>query len=151
MQYNIIRPLQKQDTEAVFAMMQVFYASPAVLTNGSPEIFQRDLEACVSDSPYLEGFVFEAAGDLLGYGMVAPSFSTEYGGICLWVEDLYLKPEFRGQGLGSAFFHFIEKRYPEARIFKLEVEAENTKAARLYRRCGYELLPYQEMKKLRQS
>lgn len=34
-----IRPMQPADKEAVLAMMEAFYASPAVLSNGSAAIF----------------------------------------------------------------------------------------------------------------
>lgn len=145
-----IRDLTARDVDAVLAMMRVFYASPAVLSNGSEEIFRRDLEFCVGDSPLLHGYVFETtAGELAGYGMVSPGFSTERGGPCLWIEDLYVRPEFRRQGLGQAFFRFLEERWPEVRIFKLEVETANECAARLYRKCGYDILPYGIMKKAR--
>ena len=42
-----IRPMQPADKEAVLAMMEVFYASPAVLSNGSAAIFSSDFEACI--------------------------------------------------------------------------------------------------------
>ena len=41
-----------EDKAAVFEMMKVFYASPAVLSNGSDEIFSNDIENCINDSPY---------------------------------------------------------------------------------------------------
>lgn len=142
----IIRVMTEQDRDCVLAMMRVFYASEAVLSNGSEEIFNKDIDYCVGESPYLEGYLFEEAGRLQGYAMVAKSFSTEFGRPCLWVEDLYIKPEFRGLGIGSRFFQFIEERYPEV-LFRLEVEAENERAVKMYKKCGYEVLPYMEMKK----
>ena len=78
--------------------------------------------------------------------MVAKSFSTEFGKPCIWIEDIYIKESCRGQGLGTQFLNFIEAKYPDA-IFRLEVEEENERAVRVYRKCGYEFLPYQEMKK----
>ena len=39
--------MQPADKEAVLAMMEVFYASPAVLSNGSAAIFTSDFEACL--------------------------------------------------------------------------------------------------------
>ena len=54
-----IRPMQPVDKKAVLAMMEVFYASPAVLSNGSAAIFTSDFEACVTENPYLEGYIFE--------------------------------------------------------------------------------------------
>lgn len=141
-----IRCMTRQDKDTVLEMMRIFYASPAVLSNGSEEIFEKDVENCVNDSPYLEGYVFEKAGQILGYAMVAKSFSTEFGKPCIWIEDLYLKENYRGAGLGKEFFDFITDKYPGC-IFRLEVEPENERAVRLYKKCGFDVLPYMEMKK----
>lgn len=141
-----IRMMTKEDKSAVIDMMRVFYASPAVLSNGSEEIFANDVDNCVNDSPYLEGYIFEVAGVIQGYGMVAKSFSTEFGKPCMWIEDLYIKEEFRSVGIGSGFLNYIEEKYPNA-ILRLEVEEDNESAVRVYEKCGFEVLPYMEMKK----
>lgn len=141
-----IRLMTREDAQQVIDMMRVFYASPAVLSNGSEEIFQNDVENCVNDSPYLEGYIIEDGQKILGYGMIAKSFSTEFGKPCMWIEDLYLKEEARGLGLGSKFLHFVAEKYPEA-ILRLEVEEENERAIKTYRKCGFEVLPYMEMKR----
>jgi GNAT superfamily N-acetyltransferase len=138
--------MQPRDAAEVLDMMRVFYASPAVLSNGSEEVFQADIQACVEDSPYLEGYIFEEENTILGYAMAAKSFSTEFGKPCIWLEDLYMKPEYRSQGIGSAYFAYIEQKYPNA-LLRLEAEEENHRAISLYRRCGYDTLPYVEMKK----
>ncbi|MBO5097487.1 MAG: GNAT family N-acetyltransferase [Agathobacter sp.] len=141
-----IRLMTREDAQHVIDMMRVFYASPAVLSNGSEEIFQNDVENCVNDSPYLEGYIIEDGQKILGYGMIAKSFSTEFGKPCMWIEDLYLKEEARGLGLGSKFLHFVAEKYPEA-ILRLEVEEENERAIKTYRKCGFDVLPYMEMKR----
>lgn len=141
-----IRKMIQDDKSTIIDMMRVFYASPAVLSNGSEEIFEADVENCVNDSPYLEGFVFEENGEILGYGMIAKSFSTEFGKPCIWVEDLYLKPEYRGQGISSKFFEYLEQNYTDC-IFRLEVEEENERAIHVYEKNGFAVLPYMEMKK----
>ncbi len=143
-----IRLMQPGDKEAVLAMMEVFYASPAVLSNGSAAIFANDFEACVNnENPYLEGYLFEENGLIQGYAMVAKSFSTEFGRPCIWVEDLYIKENFRGAGIGSLFLEFIEKNYPRT-VLRLEVEEENGRAVKVYEKNGFNVLPYMEMKKL---
>ena len=141
-----IRAMTTQDKDSVLEMMRVFYASPAVFTNGSEEIYLKDVEACVGDNPFLEGYVFEANGELRGYAMVAKSFSTEFGKPCMWIEDLYLKEGSRGTGMGKAFFDFLTQKYTDC-IFRLEVEEENERAIRLYQKSGFTVLPYMEMKK----
>ena len=142
-----IRPMQPADKEAVLAMMEVFYASPAVLSNGSAAIFSSDFEACINDNPYLEGYMFDENGQIQGYAMAAKSFSTEFGRPCIWVEDLYIKEAFRGTGIGSQFLEFIGNMYPEA-VLRLEVEEENGRAVKVYEKNGFNVLPYMEMKKL---
>ena len=144
---SIIRPMTPKDKNSVLEMMRVFYASPAVFTNGSDDIFRNDIENCINDNPYLEGYIFEVSGEIQGYGMIAKSFSTEFGRPCIWVEDLYIKEDFRGTGIGSLFLEFIEKKYPEA-VLRLEVEEENGRAVKVYEKNGFNVLPYMEMKKL---
>ena len=78
--------------------------------------------------------------------MIAKSFSTEFGKPCIWIEDLYLKEEYRGGGIGSSFFSYLEEKFPET-IMRLEVEEDNTRAVAVYQKNGYETLPYMEMKK----
>ena len=46
-----IEIMKEQHREEILAMMRVFYASPAVYTNGSEEIFQADIDACIGMSP----------------------------------------------------------------------------------------------------
>lgn len=142
----IIRDMTEADTGAVTEMMRVFYSSPAVLSNGSEEIFNNDVQNCVGNSPYLEGYVFTQDDKILGYAMLAKSYSTEFGKPCIWIEDLYIKQEYRGKGIGTEFFAFVEKKYPDS-VLKLEVEKENQNAIGVYQKCGYEILPYLEMKK----
>ena len=130
----------------VMEMMRVFYASEAVLTNGSDEIFSADVDECVSESPYAEGYVFEDSGEIIGYSMLAKSYSTEYGKRCIWIEDIYIKEEYRGRGFGSEFFRFLDESYPDV-LFRLEAEGENERAIHVYKKSGFDVMPYLEMKK----
>lgn len=141
-----IRPMEEKDRECVIEMMRIFYTSPAVFSNGSEEIFEADVTNCTNENPYLDGYIFERADEVLGYAMTAKSFSTEFGKQCIWIEDLYIKKEHRGLGIGSLFLDFIEKKYPDA-VLRLEVEEENERAVHVYKKSGYEVLPYMEMKK----
>jgi len=142
-----IRKMTQQDKKEVLEMMKVFYSSDAVSTSGSCEIFEKDIQNCINNSPYLEGYIFSENNITSGYAMLAKSFSTEFGKICIWIEDLYIKPQYRGMGIGTNFFKYIEEIYPEC-IFKLEVHADNQKAIQVYKKCGFEILSYLEMKKI---
>lgn len=133
-----------KDRDEVIGMMRVFYSSAAVITNGSEEIFSADFSACVSDSPFLEGFIFEQGEEVAGYAMLAHSFSTEFGKPCVWIEDIYLKPEYRRKGFGREFFNLLKEKFPGC-VLRLEAERENLPAVALYKSSGFEELGYLEM------
>lgn len=139
-----MEPMREAHREAVMEMMRVFYASEAVLTDGSEAIFRADVEACLGPSPFLEGFVLLDGETLAGYTMLAHSFSTEFGRPCVWVEDLYLLPEYREQGEGSRLLRELTGRYPGA-VVRLEAEKENHRALHVYEKCGFQQLPYREL------
>ena len=138
----LIRLMNGQDKPEILQMMRVFYDSPAVEHTASNEILEKDIDDCLSDMPYLEGFVIEDKNKIIGYAMTAVSYTTEYGGICIWLEDLYLKPEYRHSGIAGELFKFIENYYPNAVRFKLEVEPENEFAVKAYQKYGYHFSPY---------
>ena len=141
-----IRTMRQQDKPQILTMMREFYASPAVLSNGSEEIFSNDIDNCVGNNPFIEGFVLEDSNGIQGYAMVAKSYSTEFGKTCVWIEDLYVTEDHRGLGLGTSLLQFITDHYTDC-IFRLEVEQENLRAIRVYETCGFSVLPYLEMKK----
>lgn len=142
----MIRKMKLQDREEVIQMMRGFYAGPAVHTNGSEEIFMADVESCLNDCPYLEGYVFEEKGDIQGYGMIAKSFSTEFGKPCIWIEDLFIKEEYRKRGISKDFFELIEDTYPN-HLLRIEAEEENERAVSVYKKAGFDVLPYLELYK----
>lgn len=144
----VIRKLMPADYEEVLEMMLVFYASDALLVHPSEEVLRRTLSDALADTPYLTAYGFEEAGHLAGYGMVAHSYSTEAGGLCAWIEDIYIKPEYRGKGFGSSFLQFVEQRYRgRASRLRLEAEPENERAMAVYRKAGYEILGYTQLVK----
>lgn len=142
----LIENMTSKHADDVIEMMRIFYASPAVHTDGSEEIYRADVENCINDNPYLEGYVFTENDEIAGYGMLAKSFSTEFGRQCIWIEDIYIKPEYCNKGIGTQFLHFVEGKYPDA-VLRLEVEEENERAVHVYKKCGFAVLPYMEMKK----
>ena len=137
----MIRLMKEQDKNEVIEMMTVFYASEAVSTNGSREIFESDFNNCINSCPYLEGYVFEENDKICGYAMVAKSFSTEFGKPCIWIEDLYIKEEYRHKKLGSLFFDFLKENYKDT-IQRLEVDKQNVFAIKAYKKNNFEEVDY---------
>ena len=140
----MIRKMIDADKNIVIDMMRRFYNSSAVITNGSEKIFAANVDACLKNSAYLEGYVFVVDEKIIGYGMIAKSFSTEFGGECIWIEDIFIEKDFRGKGFGTRFLNFVKEKYPDKNL-GLEVESDNVKAIAAYKKFGFKELPYLEM------
>lgn len=149
MENVIIRSMKEEDSYEVLEMMKVFYASPALISDPSEDVMRRDIADCLGDNPFIECFIFEDdTGVIMGYSMVAHSYSTECGGNCVWVEDIYIKPDYRGKSIAGEFFDYLDNLYGrEAVRFRLEVEEENERAVKAYKKAGFEKLGYVQMAK----
>ncbi len=136
-----IRKITAADREIYLDMAKDFYASPAVLENIPEENITRSFAEFLGGTPYGDAFIFEENGTVIGYGVLAYTYSQEAGGKVVWLEEIYVRAEYRGRGCGSEFIDFVLKEIPAAR-YRLETEPENEKAAALYRRKGFELFEY---------
>ena len=141
-----IRKIRQEDFDQILSMMEVFYASDALLIHPDTQTLAKTLTDCIADGPYLEGFIMEDEDHLVGYGMVAKSYSTEAGGRCVWIEDIYVEPQYRGKGYGSRFLAFVRERYADQAVrIRLEAEPENHRAMAVYQKAGYEILGYTQL------
>lgn len=134
----IVRDMKSSDRAEVYDMMREFYDSPALLSQVTDEVLRKNIAACVGTSPFLEGHVMEHNSRIVGYGMVALSYSTERGGMCVWIEDVYIKAQFRRLGFGKAYFEFLEERYAGVALrLRLEAARDNASALKFYEKMGY--------------
>lgn len=141
----MLRPFTADDRAAYLQMAHDFYHSDAV-DHPVPDAFlEKTADAVLAGTPFASIFLLETNGQTAGYALLAHTWSQEAGGEAVWVEELYVLPQFRGQGLGSAFFRELRGRFPEAARFRLEIEPDNEKARALYARMGYESLNYRQM------
>lgn len=138
--------INENDFDDIFKMMRDFYSSPAVINKIEDAIIIRDIKSCIDKSINLQGYKVIFEDNLSGYFMLTESYSTEFGCKCIWIEDIYIKENYRHRGIGTEIFKYIKKLYPvgEYRL-RLEVEKNNTNAKKLYTKSGFELTEYDLM------
>lgn len=142
----MIRPITAEDRETYLALCREFYHSPAVLHPVPEEHFARTFDRIRTGSPFVKGYLLEQDGTAAGYALLAVTFSQEAGGEVWWIEELYLRPEFQGKGMGTELFSYLEEHRPGAVTrFRLELEPGNLDARRLYERLGFSTLGYGQM------
>jgi ribosomal protein S18 acetylase RimI-like enzyme len=84
-------------------------------------------------------WLIETGGDVAGYIVLTVGFSFEFKGRDAFVDELYLREEFRGRGFGGRALLFAEgaARTLGVRALHLEVDRSNERAQALYRRHGF--------------
>ena len=143
----MIRDMVQEDKAIFLAMAKDFYSSKAVAHDIDIKIIETTFSTAINEPHLIRAFMIEDDDVPVGFALISFYYATEVGGIVVLLEDLYLEETCRGKGFGSEFIKFMEKEYPEAKRFHLEVAEENTRAIDLYKKLGYQVLEYVQMVK----
>ena len=140
------RDITLADRELVMPMVQAFYQTDAVDHPVDQAILDRSFLAAADHAePLLRGVLLFEGEEPVGYLYLTQCYSAEVGGRCVFIEEIFLAAPFRGQGLGREIMAWLEREYPAARRFRLEVTQINQGAIRLYEKSGYQYLRYDQM------
>ena len=103
----------------------------------------EDLEqGLTGDNNAAEALVAEVENVIVGYAIFFPSYSTFIGKPGMWLEDLYVKPDFRGQGIGKALILAVNALAEERGCQRLEwsVLDWNERAIKFYESLGADVM-----------
>lgn len=138
-----VRPFIPQDREIYLAFSKEFYDLPAVLHKIPHSHFERGFEEIMQGNPYINGFLILHGEKPAGYAITAPTYSVESGGMRIWLDELYIGPDFQSHGLGTEFLQYMEEFYHAKHVaYRLEVSPENASVLSYYEKLGYQSLPY---------
>lgn len=94
-----------------------------------------DIRRIIKD-PTSEVHVARAHDETIGFAIIRMN-----GAFMGYIQSIVMKPEYRGQGIGSSFIGYLERRilteHPNVFIC---VSSFNPDARRLYERLGYEAI-----------
>jgi GNAT superfamily N-acetyltransferase len=87
---------------------------------------------------FAEALIGEVEGEPAGFALFFHNFSTFLGRPGIYLEDLYVRPEFRGSGLGRALLAYLARLALERGCGRLEwsVLDWNEPAIGLYKSVG---------------
>ncbi len=133
----IIRKATKQDIAAIYNMvyeLAVFEKEPEAL-----KIAIKDYEEAFSEKLF-DSIVAELDGKIIGIAVFYMTFST-WRGKCLYLEDFYVKPEFRKLGVGQKLFdaYITEAKSKGAKQAKWQVLDWNEVGLNFYNRNNAEI------------
>ena len=132
-----LREATPGDCASLVDMMSEFYAESGYpLNRRRAEVAFSEL---LADQELGQVWLIQAEPGPVGYVVLTLGYSMEYGGRDAFVDDLFIRPPFRGRGLGKLALAEVraacEKR--EVRALHLEVGRDNAAAHSLYRRAGF--------------
>jgi GNAT superfamily N-acetyltransferase len=99
-------------------------------------------EALFGSRPAAEAVIARVDGEAAGWALWFQNFSTWTGKPGLWLEDLYVRPQFRRQGIGRALLGYLARLCVERGYgrFEWSVLDWNTPAVEFYRAIGAEAM-----------
>ena len=133
----LIRPARPDDCPAIHAMVHELAEFERLADHHVATV--DDLHAGLfGPHPSAAALVAESAHSPVGFALFFPTFSTFVGKPGLWLEDLYVRPAFRGQGLGRRLLREVAATARARGCGRLEwaVLDWNTRAIDLYRSLG---------------
>ena len=88
----------------------------------------------------VRGWLLEFESQIVGYVVLTFGFSLEYNGVDAYIDELFVKSDFRGQGFAARALEFVEAECRERNVntLHLEVDADNLAAKSLYAKVGFE-------------
>lgn len=142
----LIRSILPEDKAYFLESVDKFYHSAAVDHAIPTRNAVQTFDLLMKGTPYADCLIAEdETGAACGYCLLAPTWSNESGGLCVWIDELMVDETRRGQGIGRAFIQAVREKYCAAARFRLEVAPVNTRAAALYQKLGFSELPYRQM------
>lgn len=131
------RPLAPADRSLIEELVRGYYLFDGLTYD--PSLHGPALDQLVAGDPAVKVWIVEADGAPAGYLFLTIGFSMYYGGKDGFIDELFLKEEFRGAGGGAAIMAFADAQAKELGLayLHLEVTNTNTRARQIYERRGF--------------
>jgi len=136
-----IRAATRDDAAPILEMVKELAAYERLLH--TVQATEADLrEALFGPRPVAEAIVADRGGRAVGFALYFHNYSTFIGRPGIYVEDLYVRPAHRGQGIGGALMRHIIRLARDRRCGRVEWAALewNEPAIRFYEAMGAKAL-----------
>ena len=137
----MVREAGQADVPELVGLMGAFYAESGYALD--EESARTGFEALLADARLGRVWLIEPRAEAVaGYIVISFVFAMEHGGVAAVVDDFYVRPEARGQGVGRAALAAARLACLDlgVRAMRVEVGVNNLVAQAVYRGAGFEPL-----------
>lgn len=124
--------------ETIVNFMRDYYAYDHIPYDR--EAARSSLERLVDDHSLGRAWMIRYGEEPAGYCVLTLSYSLEFRGRSAFIDELFIREEYRGRGIGNRALEFLKETAGALGVtaLRLEVERKNVDARRLYRKAGFE-------------
>jgi ribosomal protein S18 acetylase RimI-like enzyme len=132
------RPAASGDLEKLLSFSEALYREDGTL-RFEEERARAGFRQLLEDDSLGRVWMIDAGGRPVGYVVLTWGFSIEHWGRVGLVDELFVLPDHRDRGLGTAALELVERSCRErgVRAIQLEVSRSNVRGQELYRRRGF--------------
>jgi GNAT superfamily N-acetyltransferase len=115
----VVRPAGPEDCETIANLVRelAVYEKLEEYAKATAEDFHRHL---FGPRRYAESLIAECGGRPVGFALFFPTFSTFRGQPGMYLEDIFVRPEFRGLGIGKALLATVARLTRERGFGRLD-------------------------------
>ena len=131
---------------AVIAEFNLLLATETEGLRLDPECVRTGVKALLADSAKGVYYVAEVEGTIAGQLMITYEWSDWRNGNIWWLQSVYVRKEFRRQGVFRELFRFLEslaRAQKDVCGLRLYMHAENRAARRSYEKLGMQRTQYE--------
>ena len=136
-----IRPATERDAPIILDMIKAL-ADYEKLAHAVTATEQTIRDSLFGAQPAAEVLIASVGGEPAGFALFFHNYSTFLGRRGLYLEDLFVKPAYRGHGIGRALLEHLARLASDRRCgrFEWSVLDWNEPAIRFYEKLGASIL-----------
>lgn len=132
--------MRKRDTKIVAEYIKGLFQEDPTPQGMTAAKIKKTIRTLLKEKDKGTIFVFEIGKEIIGYAILINFWSNEYGGNIVYIDELFIRKEWRGKGIATHFIQYLtKKKINNAVALFLEVTPQNKKAEELYKRLGFEV------------
>lgn len=142
-----IRPCKKSDQKAYIKLNREFMNYEIgdnifwdQVKNSTEKTFEKVFQEAMDSPDLITIWILEVEGEMIGFVNLLTIYSIWSYGKALIIDDIYIREEQRGRGIGKEVMDAVVQYAKEKEYKRIQFQAEknNEKAQAFYRKLGFE-------------